>query len=81
MSKQKIVKLERCTLAYNRYSKDQNIKVQLLTFYENKELAHIWLPKAAMSEPYAKLMTIIKFRFRKEFGYTFNHHTYLTDNV
>lgn len=83
--KKKEIKLEQATLAYNRFSKEENVLVQLLQlgkYTKDEALAEIFIPKAALTKSWEELMTIIRFRFRKDHGYILPKNcSYFTGNV
>lgn len=83
--KKKDKKLEQATLAYNRFSKEENVKVQLLKWgYHDKEsvFAEIFLPRAILGKSWDELMTVIRFRFRRDHNYILPKHcSYLPDTV
>lgn len=66
--KKKDTKLDNAILAYNRFEKNENVKVQLLD-YNHKILASFFLPKVAFTKSWDELQTVIRFRLRKDFGY------------
>ena len=65
------IKLSDVCIAYNLYKPDEgkSIKVQVIDLRSKVILGEILLAKKNFEKPYPELQAIIRFKFKKEYGF------------
>jgi hypothetical protein len=74
MSKRKEQHFESVHIEYHTHS-DKLFKIVVGTFYDHNTLAEFFLPREKNQSPANIDIAVVKYRLKKDFGFTFDHNS------